>query len=444
VDDRTDARARRLPVPPAPAPSGPPDPATLAWVAEHLGDLLDRPVGASARFRGGQRSADAALAACDLTGYAADRSEVAPEHRRGATGLSPYVRHGLLGLPRLWRAAADAPAADRDRFRDELLWQEYARHLQARLGPRLGSALRHEPVGEALATAAADPWERARGAGMACVRDALAELDRDGWLVNQARMWIASQWAVRDRVDWRAGEDRLFRELVDGSRAANRLGWQWVAGTATGRPYGFSRAQVERRAPGTCAGCALADACPIEDWPEDPPLVAAEREPLLRDDPDPTASAGPRAVERDPVDDAEPEAVWLTAESLGDADPALAAHPDRTAVFVFDVPLLARLRLAPRRLVFLAECLADLATRHEVEVWRGDVVATLEGRALAVTHAPVPGFRRRAARLRIVERHPWPWLRRPAGGPLGSFSAWRTRLDRGAGRSARAPSGPRA
>jgi deoxyribodipyrimidine photo-lyase len=135
-------------------------------------------------------------------------------------------------------------------------------------------------------------------------------------------------------------------------------------------------------------------------------------------------------VERDPVDDAAPEAVWLTAESLGDADPALAAHAGLPVVFVFDVPLLARLRLAPRRLVFLAECLADLATRREVEVWRGDVVATLAGRPLAVTHAPVPGFRRRAARLRLVERHPWPWLRRPAGGPVGSFSAWRARTER--------------
>jgi len=36
--------------------------------------------------------------------------------------------------------------------------------------------------------------------------------------------------------------------------------------------------------------------------------------------------------------------VWLTAESLGDADPALAAHADLPAVFVFDEPLLARLR----------------------------------------------------------------------------------------------------
>jgi deoxyribodipyrimidine photo-lyase len=125
--------------------------------------------------------------------------------------------------------------------------------------------------------------------------------------------------------------------------------------------------------------------------------------------------------------------VWLTAESLGDADPALAAHPRLPAVFVFDVALLARLRLHPRRLVFLAEALGDLATRRDVEVWRGDVVDALgtgAGRALAATFTPVPGWRSRADRLAVVERHPWRWLRRPAGEKLTSFSAWRGRPGR--------------
>ena len=54
-----------------------------------------------------------------------------------------------------------------------------------------------------------------------------------------------------------------------------------------------------------------------------------------------------------------PDAVWLTAESLGDDDPALAAHPDLPVVFVLDRPLLTRLRLSAKRLVFLVDRLAD-------------------------------------------------------------------------------------
>jgi hypothetical protein len=115
-------------------PPPPPGDAAVDWVAEHLGDLCGEPPRASSLV-GGQAAADAALAALDLTGYASRRSTVLPVERRGATRLSPYVRHGLLTLPQLWAAAKDAPYKDRQKYRDELLWQEYARHVYARLGP---------------------------------------------------------------------------------------------------------------------------------------------------------------------------------------------------------------------------------------------------------------------------------------------------------------------
>jgi deoxyribodipyrimidine photo-lyase len=93
-------------------------------------------------------------------------------------------------------------------------------------------------------------------------------------------------------------------------------------------------------------------------------------------------------------------------------------------VFVFDEPLLARLRLSGKRLVFLAETLAGLAARRDVEVRRGVVADELSGRAVAVTHAPVPGFRSRAATVAPAVVHPWRWLHRPHAGPIGSYSAW--------------------
>jgi deoxyribodipyrimidine photo-lyase len=241
-----------------------------------------------------------------------------------------------------------------------------------------------------------------------------AELHDKGWLVNQARMWLSSQHGVRAGHDWLAGADEMYRHLLDGSPAANLLGWQWTVGTATGRPYGFSRWQVERRAPQLCRECPLSQACPIEDRP------AAEAGPALSPSPrlsGGTTDAGPTQVELTGV---APEAVWLTAESLGTSDPALQAHPELPAVFVLDEPLLARLRLSGKRLVFLAETLAEL----DCEVRLGDPVVELAGVTLAATWAPVPGWRRRAAALDVVALHPWPWLRRPGAGSLRSFSAW--------------------
>ena len=399
----------------------PPLDGAVDWVRRHLSHLTAEPaqeIAASRVFRGGQAAADQALATFDVTGYAARRNEVWPPSRRGASRLSPYIRHGLLPLPRVWRHVADGPPRDRAKFRDELLWQEYARHLYARLGAQTGQPLRYSPA----RTHRLDdpPWDRR----MACIDIAVGELERDGWLVNQTRMWLASQWSVRGGWDWREGEDAFFRHLLDGSRAANRLGWQWTVGLGTGRPYGFSRWQVNKRAPGLCRQCPLSDACPIEDWPDQDPGSATAHDPRLRRDDDPERTAGPaRPVITQPAD-----VVWLTAESLGEDDPASEAHPELPAVFVFDEPLLARLKLSGKRLVFLTEALAEIATVRDLEVHLGEPRAVLRGRPVAVTFAPVPGFGARAAEIGPAEVYPYPWLVRPGSGALSSFAAWRKRI----------------
>ncbi len=364
---------------------------------------------------GGQSAADRALASFDVAGYAANRNEVWPPSRRGASGLSPYIRHGLLSLRRVWDHVAGGPPRDVGKFRDELLWQEYGRHLYARVGSRTGTSLRYR-VAERRDGQQAWPEEAA------CLAESAAELRRSGWLPNQSRMWWASQWTVRAGRGWRDGEDFFFRHLLDGSRAANRLGWQWTVGALTGRPYLFTREQVRRRAPTMCAECPLSQACPVETPPDERALApVADAMDLLRHDSDVRATAGP---ERADVSGA-PRAVWVTAESLGLADPALAAHPDLPVVFVVDEGLLRRVRLAAVRLVFLAQTLAELAEHRDLRVYRGLPREVLPRRALAATFTPVPGWRRLAATVTPVTVHPWPWLQRPGGGRLQSFSAWR-------------------
>jgi len=387
------------------------------WVRHHLGDLIDGDVVASP-IHGGQSVADAALEAFHVRGYAARRNEVWPPSRRGASGLSPYIRHGLLTLPRVWDHVAGGPARDVTTFRDELLWQEYARHLYARLGRATRDSLRYSVT----ETGTGYAWPQ----GMACIDLVVDELESTGWLTNQTRMWLASQWTVRDGAGWRDGEDEFFRHLLDGSRAANRLGWQWTVGALTGKPYGFSRWQVEKRAPGLCGECALRARCPIQHWPpEDAREPRTVTDPRVRRDPDLALTSGTAAMASTPG--GVPEMVWLTAESLGDDDPALQAHPDLPVVFVWDMPLLRRLRLSSKRLVFLAECLADLAERRPLAVRMGTPPDELAGVPLAGTFAPVPGWHRIAARLDLVRVSPWPWLVPPHDGPVTSFTAWRRR-----------------
>ena len=395
----------------------------LGWVRQHLAHLsLEQDateITASSAFIGGQTAADAALERFNVAGYAARRNEVWPESRRGASRLSPWIRHGFITLQQAWDHVGNGPARDVEKFRDELAWQEYARHVYARVGSALAEPLRYQAP---VSATGQDPWPRE----MACMDLTLTELHRDGWLVNQTRMWLASQWTVRHGADWRAGEQLFWAHLLDGSRAANRLGWQWTVGTGNGRPYGFSRQQVVKRAPGVCSSCALQRCCPIESWPSsDPTPSVVDQHPGLRADQNPARTAGPGAV-NSPTGEA-PQTVWMTMESLGDDDPALVANPGLPVHVVFDGPLLSRLHPSGKRLVFFAQSLADLAQRREVVVCLGDPVSELAGLPLAATFTPVPGWRRRSAGLDLVQIHPWPWLARPHPGPVTSFSAWRAK-----------------
>ncbi len=117
----------------------------VRWVGEHLGHLCCDEPRRSSRYVGTQAAADAALASFDLNGSASRRSQVLPRSQRGASGLSPWIRHGQLTLSRVW-AALDGPAPDLRKFRDELRWQEYSRHLYARLGAATSEPVRRSPA----------------------------------------------------------------------------------------------------------------------------------------------------------------------------------------------------------------------------------------------------------------------------------------------------------
>ncbi len=447
------APARRLPLP-----------AEGRWAAEeyvakHLGHLVERRRAeaenrSSSTARGGQAAADAALRRLVLNDYAEHGRNAYPQPRRTVSHLSPWIRHGLLSLQRVWDSVEGGRPADVEAFRRGLLLQEYGRHLYARLGTRLADLGDLAPAGvgglepgvERRATdpdrtdvegrqrpAAARGWDRRMG----CIDLPLDELEEDGWLVAEGRRWLAAWWLRHTEAPWRQGEDHFFRHLLDGSRAVNRVSWLRSQGVLGAGPDPFTRWEVERLAPGLCASCELVYQCPVERLadpiggpdptpPSAPTATAAAQEPLatalalLQHDPDPARTSGPLL----PSSAGEPEEVWLTAESLGDDDPALRAHPELPVVFVFDEPLLARLRLSSTRLSFLVETLAELATRRRLDLWLGDPLDVLADRRLAATFTPVPGWRRRADRLDVVATHPWPWLRMPISSRIDSYDCW--------------------
>ncbi len=385
---------------------------TLDIVEEQFSGLYSGELGLSS-IRGGQSAANEALKELDITRYAEDRSEVLPRERRGATVLSPYIRHNLLTLGQVYRAVKGAPFRDREKYRDELYWQEYARHLYARIGTQLFNNLRYDAAWDVPG----DGWNRE----MSCVKTVHHELETDGWLVNQSRMWMASQWTVRDNKGWIHGQERMFQNLLDGSRAANLLGWQWSVGSGTGKPYGFARWQVEKRAPGLCFKCSLKKNCPIENFPDEVTPIELAKNPLLDNDLNIDATRGPLV----PVINTDPQYVLLTIDSMGDADPSLAAHPDLPAVFIFNKEALEKLQLSSRRIAFYLQTLQDLSTRRTLLAYIGDPYIFAHQNPVAITYAPVPSFKKYSNPAAL---YPYPWLVTPHSGSVRSFSSWRNKL----------------
>ena len=115
----------------------------------------------------------------------------------------------------------------------------------------------------------------------------------------------------------------------------------------------------------------------------------------------------------------------LTIESLGDADPAMVAHPKLPVVFVFNEPALRKLQLSSLRVAFYLETLHDLSQRRDLRVYLGDPYQFAQDHAVAVTFAPVPSFKKFT---NLAEVHPYPWLRMPHAGSVRSFSSWRKNL----------------
>jgi deoxyribodipyrimidine photo-lyase len=256
---------------------------------------------------------------------------------------------------------------------------------------------------------------------MACVDSTVAELESDGWLVNQTRMWMASHWTVRNGAGWLHGQERMFQHLIDGSRAANLLGWQWTVGSGSGKPYGFAKWQVEKRAPSLCGKCPLKTKCPIENFPDGVELASVAEEPLLKIDLDLGATIGPIVVEENRA----PSHVLLTIESLGDNDPALRSHPELPVVFVFNESALQKLQLSSKRIYFYLETLQDLAERRDLSVFIGDPYEYAATHDVVVTYAPVPSF---AKFKNLAEVHPYPWLVKPHAQSVRSFSSWRNKI----------------
>ena len=365
-------------------------------------------------LKGGQSNADTALNQLNIDKYATKRNNVYPKSKRGSSYLSPYIRHGLLSLNDVWNAVDNFEYKDKTKFRDELLWQEFSRHLYAIVGKKSSNYLNYKVE---IPNFNINLYE-----GMKCISTIEEELESTGYMVNQTRMWYASHNSLRNGQNWNKIEDYMFKHLIDGSRFANRLGWQWVMGSQTGKPYGFSKFQVEKRAPELCNSCELKNNCPIQEWPQTSITEKLEINIDLHNE----RIFGPQFTKEN--EKSKPSFVWITGESLGDNDPAASFYNELPIVFIFDINLLNKLQLSTKRINFLLDCLKEINNKKELEVHLDDPKEYLNNKYFASTFAPVPKYREITKQNIPSVEFPAQRLAEPIDFYPSSYSSWKKKI----------------
>jgi deoxyribodipyrimidine photo-lyase len=235
--------ARAWPGEPLPAPSRIPTPCGI----QGEGIPADPRLPERIPFRAGEREAQRRLAAFTEKTISLYRENRNRMDLAGTSGLSPYLRFGMLSARQAVSAArqAEAQAADggsrrsAEAWLNELIWREFyiaiLYHFPYARQTAFRPALRDIPWVN-------DPEDFAAWAqgctGYPIVDAAMRQLLDTGWMHNRARM-ISASFLTKDLlVDWRWGERRFMQHLIDGDPAANNGGWQWTAGTGTdAAPY---------------------------------------------------------------------------------------------------------------------------------------------------------------------------------------------------------------
>lgn len=151
------------------------------------------------------------------------------------SGLSEPLAWGEISPRLIWHAALRAMAEGRagaEAFLRQLVWREFAWHLLYHHPDMATQNWRRDWDG--FPWQADDPaltaWQRGM-TGVQLVDAGMRELYTTGRMHNRARMVAASYLTKHLLIDWRAGLRWFADCLTDWDKAANALGWQWVAGS---------------------------------------------------------------------------------------------------------------------------------------------------------------------------------------------------------------------
>ncbi len=383
-------------------------------------------------LRGGRAAAVAALGRIRPQEYERTRNFLSG----AVTQLSPYLRHGVLTLAEV-RDHALAQAArpeDAGKLVQELAWRDYWQRLYTVLGEGVWTDREVSKTGFKASQYAAElPQALVEGrTTLACMDGFAEQLQQTGYLHNHARMWVAAYVVHWLKVRWQTGARWFLAHLLDGDAASNNLSWQWVASTFSAKPYIFNRENLERYTGGKfCSQCVHSRdrSCPFEAGYED---LSARLFPQLdahHADQDMPTPPLPRGTEPKPSPRvAGKPLLWIHTDALNPLWPPFELHPEAPALFLWDRGWIAEEKISFKRVAFLAECLAEMPARLELNACGGAVeggrVLVGAAQAAGATHilaARTPDPRLLAIAAEAERQMPVVWVDPPPFAPSREY-----------------------
>ncbi len=188
---------------------------------------------------GGADEAEMALQLWPLADYAKTRN-----YLNGAvSGLSPYLRHGVLTPQQLQQACLAKLSLDESqKLLQQLSWRDYFHHIAQQHPDWLWQDVESYKTGFSAVDYAEDLPVDVISAQTpdTFINQLIQQLYTQGYLHNHARLYLASYLVHWRRVKWQAGAQWMLGHLLDGDLASNNLSWQWVASTFSSKPYIFN------------------------------------------------------------------------------------------------------------------------------------------------------------------------------------------------------------
>ena len=170
-----------------------------------------------------------------LKDWAAASLEHYDDHRDDLAGadtsrIAAYLHFGCLSPLEVATRLVDRPGGGP--FVRQLCWRDFYHQALAARPETSHADYRDRGDVWRIDDDDAAAWIEGR-TGFPIVDAAMAQLRREGFMHNRARMVVASFLTKDLYLDWRLGAAHFMSLLVDGDVANNQLNWQWTAGTGT-------------------------------------------------------------------------------------------------------------------------------------------------------------------------------------------------------------------